>query len=667
LVARKLVGTCALAGAMLVSTSARAVDLPMLWGKPLTLEVTEVTIVAQRFDSREVDPVTEGGAWGQWINRLEAKLDWNHFTVGMRLDSAVYWNTLSEQCSNLTNTIQTANGPLTCQSLYPSIARDDTSRYQNSIYPAKLWGTYSNKKAGFEATVGDAYVQFARGLVLSMRKLDDLGVDNTIRGAKVTETKGPFAVTLVAGMANPSRVDEATGQALFVSKRVTDMSNPAYSSRLEQPEFGADQIFAGEVVVGRQSPVVATTSLSFVNRCAPNAYTGPTSVVPGRILNPNTFNDLFGYCDADNPNGNTNTWLQSLSTTGSDLAAKDVLTVAQAVEFPKLGKWGNLYIVGAFQNRAGIDAAGATVHQGSAIYATYNVPFGKKVTTTLEFKDYANFYPTGGAVNVSQVSAFSVLQWSAVPTIESITQDNMLGTYNVCAIGGRMRTDWRVNKHLLFFAQGIWTTSKGEQNATCDATPNGGNIQNVVPSGQAALTDYVTDGVVGWQSDFDHERWILNGTVGARQDSLGTGDTFIQQPIEVTYTIARKLSKTVALEMIGRHRVRYERGDNVGANQQAEYWVEGENYLGLSIAPKWVFTQGFEYSTRDLPPSTRFAFIDGYPAWLYLSLGGVYKFTKNSNIKVFLGQQRGGLKCISGVCRIFPAFEGARAELTLRF
>ena len=56
-----------------------------------------------------------------------------------------------------------------------------------------------------------------------------------------------------------------------------------------------------------------------------------------------------------------------------------------------------------------------------------------------------------------------------------------------------------------------------------------------------------------------------------------------------------------------------------------------------------------------------------YPSWLYLSLGGIYKITKDSNIKLFVGQQRGGLKCISGVCRVFPPFEGARLELTLRF
>jgi hypothetical protein len=662
-VARRL-RTWALIGAVLVSSSAHALDLPKLWGKPLTLEITEVTIVAQRFDSREADPVTEGGAFGQWINRLNIKLDWNHFTVGARLDSAVYWNTLSEQCSSPTNTVPSGAGSLSCgpppNPLYPRYYVDDLTRYQNSIYPAKLWATYANKQIGIEATIGDAYVQFARGLVLSMRKLDDLGVDTTLRGLKVSETKGPFAVTVVAGMANPSRVDEATGQALFVEKKVTDINSPAYKTRLAQPAFGADQMFGAELQAGRKSPVILTTSASYINRCSPAAYNNnPTSSGSGRVIPGNTVNDLFGYCD----DANVVTWLSGLPAVGNIRNARHVTTVAQAVELPKMGKFGALYAAAVVQQRDGIsDADITTFDSGTAIYATYNVAFNKHVDATLEFKDYRNFYPAVASVNATNLDAFSTLAYSAPPTIEAITQDNMFGNFNVCVDGLRERTDVRLNKHVLFFGQVIGTISKTEQNGICD---KGGNL-TAPKSAQPGLTDYVFDGLIGWQTDVHQERTIFNGTIGGRQDWTGTGDSYVQQ-LEFTYTFSQKLSKTVAVELIGRHRIRYEAGLNTGPQGTSEAWVEGENYTGLSIAPKWVFTQGFEYTTFELPASTKFAFIDNYPAWLFLSLGGTYKFTKDSNIRVFVGQQRGGLKCISGICRIFPPFEGARAELTLRF
>ena len=43
------------------------------------------------------------------------------------------------------------------------------------------------------------------------------------------------------------------------------------------------------------------------------------------------------------------------------------------------------------------------------------------------------------------------------------------------------------------------------------------------------------------------------------------------------------------------------------------------------------------------------------------------QFPKDSNLRLFAGQQRGALRCLNGVCKVFPDFTGARAELVLRF
>lgn len=45
----------------------------------------------------------------------------------------------------------------------------------------------------------------------------------------------------------------------------------------------------------------------------------------------------------------------------------------------------------------------------------------------------------------------------------------------------------------------------------------------------------------------------------------------------------------------------------------------------------------------------------------------IYRFLSGSYAKIFYGSSRGGLKCAGGMCRIFPPFEGAKGELTLRF
>ena len=64
---------------------------------------------------------------------------------------------------------------------------------------------------------------------------------------------------------------------------------------------------------------------------------------------------------------------------------------------------------------------------------------------------------------------------------------------------------------------------------------------------------------------------------------------------------------------------------------------------------------GFEYTTLRGQPRT------------YVNGAASYKVTSSSNVRLFVGEQRGAFRCASGICRFFPAFEGARLELTLRF
>ena len=89
-------------------------------------------------------------------------------TVGARVDSSAYWLRPVTRSFCVDGCRFTPEERTTVQS-------DDASRYRNNVYLAKAWVTY--KAPGVEATVGDTYAQFGRGLVLSMRKVDELGVD----------------------------------------------------------------------------------------------------------------------------------------------------------------------------------------------------------------------------------------------------------------------------------------------------------------------------------------------------------------------------------------------------------------------------------------------------------------------------------------------------------
>jgi hypothetical protein len=46
---------------------------------------------------------------------------------------------------------------------------------------------------------------------------------------------------------------------------------------------------------------------------------------------------------------------------------------------------------------------------------------------------------------------------------------------------------------------------------------------------------------------------------------------------------------------------------------------------------------------------------------------GAERRLPSSNLRLFVGEARGGLKCVSGVCRLFPPFQGVKLTATVRF
>jgi hypothetical protein len=627
--------TCGLV-VVLWSARAAAVDVGNVGGKPVQLDVTETTIVAQHFDGRippspaaqMVPPTTyEDSGWGQWLNRLNAALRWDRWTVGVRLDSALYWRRPVENpsFSGLSPAEQT------------SVAQDNESRYKNSIYPAKLWVTYA--APGLEVTAGDSYAQFGRGLTLSMRKVDELGIDTTVRGAKVQLSKDPFSFTAVAGFANPSRVDEATGRSLFVT-------SPGTTGDPRVPAFGSDRLVGIDLQAGRGLPVTLSTHLVRFSRCAPYHYEAGGTIDTSLGGDPGTV--MFGTCNS----ADTDQWLQSLNPVPRGLRDHDITMAGQSIEVPTLGGHGKLYIEAAVQQRQSDPAANASDPggpNGNALYAALSFDTGP-ASTTLEIKSNRNFYTV--AASVGQPSPeFAIVAYSFLPPAESF---NMLdaegaGDFNACVEGGRLREDVSVGKNLMLYAQGVAAYSLTEQpGGSCDAY---GRTIAAVPA--ASVQDVIWDGLLGVEQYFDSKLSHVFASVGARDDTREDG-VFQYREQHVEYSVAKYLGGPWSLEVQGRHRHRKEQG-YTGDSTPYGWWYEGENYVALRMAPKWVFSQGFEYTT-----------LVGQPR-LYFNGSVLYKFTSSSNVRLFVGEQRGAFRCASGICRFFPAFEGARAELTLRF
>jgi len=612
-----------LGGALFIASSdARAVDLPPVAGSPVKLDITETSVIAQRFSARQGE-LEEDQGYFTWLNRLNMVLGWKKFTLGARIDSSVYALRPEDRFSST-------------HPNYTTIVKDGSTRYRDAIYPAKVWLTYRND--GIEVTAGDSYVQFGRGLVLSMRKVDELGVDTTLFGGKVTVQKDPFSVTLVAGLANPSRVDEPTGRALFPSKRIA--ARGGFAAEPTVPMFGSDRIIGAQLQAGRGLPVIASTHAVQLTKCAPYRYDAKGNVIE------DTFDAPFGTCEEPSRSD----WLGELSgKVNPILDRKSTINAGQSIEVPSLWGHGNLFIEGAVQKRDASTTNEANT-TGNALYASL-VTTGGPVSNTLEVKSYRNFYPLAGSAHIGRAAAFANIAYSMPPTAEPIISDTMFGFYNACVTGARDRLDYRFTPTMLGYATFGYFVSRSESfSGSCD------RIGRSTADERAATTNYITDGSLGVEWRFDDDKSILFANINARNDVTGTNVPFYRE-LAAQYSLTKYISGPYAIEFAGRHRYRIQHGENTPnpADLAGEPWWQGEHQNALKIAPKWVLSQGFEYTT----------FV-GLPTY-YVNGGVLYKFTPDSNIRIYAGQNRGGLRCVSGICRMFPAFSGARIELTLRF
>ena len=117
----------------------------------------------------------------------------------------------------------------------------------------------------------------------------------------------------------------------------------------------------------------------------------------------------------------------------------------------------------------------------------------------------------------------------------------------------------------------------------------------------------------------------------------------------VRYDLLKHLTRRYYLQVQGMARRRH----NVAETPIP--WWEGETYTGLQWNPHLTVAFGYEYMTQE-----------GFPSH-YFNGSVHYRMDSDKSLRVFVGQQRGALRCMSGVCRQFAPFEGAKVEAVVRF
>ncbi|EYF05871.1 hypothetical protein [Chondromyces apiculatus] len=668
--------------ASVCSGTAGAAEIGAIDGKPVTLDLTNTAVVDYRFDNRNDDrryPTRYvDDQFGEWIDRFNLQFFWWRLQLGVRVDTATYFITPSPgdaEFQRLFSSDEVVFGR-------PDLVRELNTRFLNTYYPAKLYVSYS--QSGVEATVGDFYAQLGRGLVFSVRKLDELAIDTTVRGGKLTvnQAVGPLRLggTFFGGQMNPLRIDEVSGRRLhgdgsplffgFPGRgSVTDLEsveafadaqgNTVNVTQLGRPSYLEDTVVGGRVEAGTDLVQLAANGAMLLRKSYTREYLDCIERGDDELRSGN--NLIQGRCANQYPEFTRNNASRRHDT---------IRNFGGSLNIPSIADHGDAYVevVGQQLRDGHLDLTRTPAEDlsGYAVYASANAR-GGPLTLALEGKHYRRFFPLAANIDADPISGvgfgapeFSLVNYSQPPTAEPIYIEP-IGAPNVCITAGRARADYRFRPDSAVYAwlgRYVSWSELDPENETCDTSREK----------QTNAWDYGAGTDLEFEKGRSHARvWAgfrrtetevpYSGFVG------GEGELFYSETY-VRYDIVKHLAGAFSLQFQGNHRRRF-RPENF-----VRVWIEGENYTALQWAPNLVGIFGVEYTSQEgCEPGRTEGFCH------YFNGGLQWKATNHDTlpeqifdtVNLFVGQRRGGLRCVSGVCRFFPPLEGVRLELVSRF
>ncbi|MEZ4465666.1 MAG: redoxin domain-containing protein [bacterium] len=423
---------------------------------------------------------------------------------------------------------------------------------------------------------GDFFEQLGRGIVLSVRKVDELGVDIEIRGGRLEHDGKAIGASLFAGRINPANLD-------IVSERFVEDTD--------------------DVVTG--------------GRLAVKAIPGLELGVFALHLRPET---------------------QTLAA-----AAREVLGVTEDdqstgggfyVDAPELGGLVSVYAEADLQQKtiAGEDS------DGKAIYATLNVALPH--VNVLAEGIHLDEYEVRGSPNTALQQAFS---YNQVPTLERLDQivDNV-----VDFSGGRLYVEpYFLDGTLTFHANGMLRLNDPGEDA---------EIRQVHAYGGARLLYQEGRSRVELSGGHRDERKVLSG------------DRFRSvSHVELDWLQALG-SSPYTLHLQSRNDFRSQETPDP-ANPFLDF-IWSSTLLSVDHAGLGSLAVELGVDTQDQSDGAQQLFVAGI---LDLHLDEVFHLlgvagVEPMQLRTTVGSQRGGIKCIAGICRDFPEFSGVKFNLVSR-
>lgn len=493
--------------------------------------LTSTTSIGWHGDNQ--DASSENDDYGELFERLNVTAGTGPWVAGLRLDTA-------------------------------SFVSEPSSELEDRYTLEKAWIGWTGR--ALEVTAGDAYVSFGRGLALSLRKVDELGMDTTVRGMKLLVHEGNLGGTVVVGYANIQNLDEASGRSL----------DDPYDL------IGGLQ---AQVALGR---VTASAHGSAV------AFREPVGLVPGEA-----FRDRY-------------------------------YQLGLTLDAPRLTEHVGLYLEGVSQLRDTEPAADEDT--GSGLYGAATAYLGR-ATILVEGKAYGALEPIKPRLARPE---FSSLAYNSPPTLERVLQ--VIENPQQDIAGGRVRMDWSFSSSLLVHGNyGLFRDQLGYADPDQVGMRRPGTIH---------------DPYVGIEARWNQARSRALASVGWRAVFLAGTGAYVRGDAHVEADVVQALGHHWSVNLHGVHIERKKHASPLLDEQLRE----GTLLLGVRYRSMLTVSGGYDYTTE--PSQPKRDYISGNAQW---------DITPSSSLRLFAGAARGGLKCVSGVCRAFPPFQGIKLVATLRY
>jgi hypothetical protein len=465
------------------------------------------------------------------IDRLNLKLVYEDFTASGRMDLMGFRDAPSED-------------------------------FTNDIRPERL--TLQYRKKAIKLLAGDFYRQLGRGILLAIRKVDEAGLDLSLRGAQARYIGDIHRLSIFGGIVNPANLDSVSQKFIEDTKDIL---------------AGGHYEFAG---------------WDFGQLGLMGLFSQPEERILPDIL-------------ISDPNDRDRN-----------------LSGGIYLQLPEIAEDLSFYIEADYQNRH--VAGGAEDKTGLAAYAT--VDWVLRDFVILMEGLYLQDWEQKGSRNSALSKRFD---YNYGPTLERIDQEVF---ENIDTLGGRLRVEYLIESlDFLLYANAMLRINNFNK-------PDTPNLRQV-------------HGFGGFEYQYDDGASHLYGSSGYRNETesghADAEDREIKTMIHAEFDYLHAISGNIAFHVVSNNEFR---------TLEAHAYQRGSTLIGVEKANTAAMTIELGYDKQDPSESVANFFLAAILSW---EINDIF------HLRATAGTQRGGIKCIAGVCRDYPEFAGAKAELVTRY